>query len=328
MHSIRAAIDRAGIRLLTEPRPSGSGILRAEIETKRRSFAPFRSIYIPTSDSPSIDETPTLIYECAVSSSTVSSLLRADQAYYAQLAETHALDWGIAFVSNTFPLDPNANQFREVMLEPGTSAADALAAVNAFFESRARRCCKWVSAANVDDADLHRHLTAQGYTYREVRALLLTEWIDVPIPDGVRILPARAMRKALAAIHTERFESADAAAKDLLCQAAQERLNDPRMDAFVAMLDDQPAGCCTLFEIGDIGRICDLYVCKGDRRRAVGRALVGQVLRLAKRLLLRVVCAPVAADNAPALKLFASCGLRPDGSIAEFVTPGVTLFDG
>ena len=263
-----------------------------------------------------------------MSSSTVSSLLRADQAYYAQLAETHALDWGIAFVSNTFSLDPNANQFREVMLEPGTSAAHALAAVNAYFESRDRRCCKWVSAADVDDTDLHRHLIEQGFIYREVRALLLTEWIDVPVPDGVRILPARAMRKSLTAIHDERFDDPNVTGKIGLCQAAQERLNDPRMDAFVAMLDDQPAGCCTLFEIGDIGRICDLYVRNGNRRRAVGRALVGQVLRLARRLLLRVVCAPVAADNEPALKLFASCGLHPDGSIAEFVAPGVTLFDG
>ena len=115
--------------------------------------------------------------------------------------------------------------------------------------------------------------------------------------------------------------AADESLREELVEAATERLNDPQMDAVIAMVDGETAGFCALFEVGDIALVTDLVVTPAYRRRGVATALVNHVLKLARRLLMRVTCVKVPVDNAAAATLFGRCGMEPDGDLTEFVAP-------
>lgn len=56
--------------------------------------------------------------------------------------------------------------------------------------------------------------------------------------------------------------------------------------------------------------IVDLYVLPEHRGRGLGRAIVGECLRLAERLGARVVTAHTSPANGPAYRLFLSLGFR------------------
>ncbi|HXG41295.1 MAG TPA: GNAT family N-acetyltransferase [Dehalococcoidia bacterium] len=57
--------------------------------------------------------------------------------------------------------------------------------------------------------------------------------------------------------------------------------------------------------------IVDLYVLPEHRGRGLGRAIVGECLRLAESLGARVVTAHTSPANGPAYRLFLSLGFRP-----------------
>jgi len=139
---------------------------------------------------------------------------------------------------------------------------------------------------------------------------------------GVRVLPARAMRRALKALTEREYAGEEGGLGGLLCEAVFERLNDARMDAVVAMSGQKPVGRCGLFQVGEIGRVCGCFVLPEHRGRGVGREMMGHVVRLARRLMLRVVCLPIRSREAEAAGFFEACGFVRDGSVCEFVSPG------
>lgn len=257
---------------------------------------------------------------------TVSALLRANQAYYAQLSRTQSLDCGIAFTADSFPHLAEANQFREVEADRAGWSAAVLDAVDAHFGKLNLRCQIWAPAADASVRDLEPFLLDRGFSRREIIAMALRTWVDPPIDEGVRVLPARAMRKALRAVHEAEYGAAGEAEREMLIDAASERLNDHRMDEFVALRDGEPAGRCAFFQIGDVARVSGLYVLEAHRRRGVGRALLGQMLRLARRLLIRRVCVPLLSEDAEAIELLRRCGFEADGVTCEYAAPGARLF--
>jgi len=234
-----------------------------------------------------------------MATATVSALLRANQAYYAQLCETCSLEqWGIAFTAKeaAYARVAEANQFREIVIDETMRPAEVYAAVEEHFGVRGLSCLIWAPAADAPTDALGSFLAERGFVRREIVAMGPTAGVDRPADDRVRVLPARAMRRAMREIHGRQYASVDGATREALVSAAVERLNDPRMDGFVAMHGSAAVGYGVLFQIGDVGRISALHVVEGARRQGVGRALIGQMVRLARRLALRVVCMPVPSD--------------------------------
>ncbi len=255
--------------------------------------------------------------------STVSAILRSNQAYYAQLSDTMTLQWGIAFTSTRYPSVPSANQFREVVIERPEDFELAFDAAQDHFSDVGVKCFVWAPAAAQPVEPLAATLTGRGFRRRDLRAMVLSQVKESSVPQGVRVLPARAMRKALHAINVEAFRSSDAADRELHAASAADRLNDPQMDAFVAMLDGMPAGRCALYQVGDIARIVDLFVVESCRRQGVAIGLMYHVIKMARRLTMRITCAEVAPDNSSALALCERCGMVADGATIEFVSSDV-----
>jgi len=249
-----------------------------------------------------------------MSQSTVAAVLRSDQAYYAQLSRTETLNNGIAFYSEAFPSLHEANQLREIVLA-GRSAADLYRQVEDFYGGRGLTCFRWVPAvdqpADAIEAELGRH----GWSARRRACLRLRELVDFGEQRGIRVLPARAMRRA----YRETFTSEGGAARDVVADAADERLNDPRMDAYVAVWEGRAVGRGALFTIGEIGHVRSFRVLPPGKGVGAADALMHQIAAVCRRLTIPIVCYDVDAADDGAIRLFERSGFERDGEIVEFV---------
>jgi GNAT superfamily N-acetyltransferase len=254
-----------------------------------------------------------------VPTTTVSALLRAEQAYVAQLADAESLDHGIAFVGRRFKTLDDANQFREVVIDNPDRIPAVFNTVRKHFANQGARCRIWAPAADAPLDTLDHYLRQNGFTRRSFDAFRVGDWPDLPIPDGLRVLPARAMRKALDAVLLRRVGDAANPFHAECGAAAIERLNDPRTDAWVAVRDGYAVGYCTLFQVGDVARLSEVYVVEDSRRTGIASAMIGHALRLARRLLFRIVTTRAPTDDAPAAALLRRCGFTADGAVTEFV---------
>jgi len=227
----------------------------------------------------------------------LSAFRRTDQVIAAQLADGVPLSCGVAFCAPDLAGLPDANQVREVLLLDIT-LADAFLTVEEHFASLGRRCLRWSPSVAQPIELVGQYLEGLGWTSRRQIVFGLDHWIEEAgrrtsdaAGPSLRILPARAMRKAYRQTFLGDETIAPEADRDLLARAAGLRLDDSNYDSFVALLDDKPAGRVSLLESGDICRIQDLLVLPSIAGRGVGRGLLHHVLHLAYRLRPRIVVA-------------------------------------
>ena len=250
--------------------------------------------------------------------STVDSLLRSTQAYCSQLCDKQTLDYGIAYYSCRFKSLPQANQYREIVVENPANLPDAYAESQRWFTDQGLTCYGWAPAHGRANEAMRDFLADCGFRPRVELAMRLVEWVELAPAKNVRVLPARAMRAAVEATFLDTSSPADENDRAILAQACSERLNDPQFDLFVALTDDQPAGRCALYQVGDIGRVMDLTILPAFNDDRIECALTAHVLALAKRLAMRNICVQIDADDAKNRSWFESVGFRLDGDIVEF----------
>ena len=250
--------------------------------------------------------------------STVGSLLRSTQALCSQLCDKETLDFGIAYYSERFAGVPETNQFREVVVPDESRITDAFTEAERWFQHQRLFCYRWALADGQPCEAIETFLTTRGFQVHPYTAMVLADWVELAPVDGVRILPARAMHAALEATYLNADTPTRPADRVLLAEAAMERLNDPQLDLFVATVDQQPAGRCALFQVGDIARVMDLHVLGPFMDRGVRQALTAHVLALAKRLSMRHVCVQIDRADTAGQHWFEQVGFVPDGDVIEF----------
>lgn len=263
-----------------------------------------------------------------------SAFIRSQQSLHAHLSIPESLGIGSAYCAPSLPRVRDANQVCDVLLG-GVDPAEAFDRVESHFAARATRCLRWTLSPDQSPAPVERHLTALGWAAAPC-ALLGTDHLPADLlrqpapesaPHGIRILPARAMRRAFAATFIDApaaLETAEPAGQR--ADAAVQRLDDSNYDVFVATLDGRPAGRAALMLAGDIGRVHDLFVLPGLRGRGIARALLRHVFQLAYRLRPRVVVADVpgneSTESAAARHLLTAFGLRGFGTLHQWNRPG------
>lgn len=259
---------------------------------------------------------------------TVSgAVLRSNQAYHELLCDKHTLDWGIAFINSRFGDNPLGNQFREVWIENESDAAAAIDAANECFAQADRNCYRWALAEAQNPDVIEPTLLAAGYVREDRLAMALTAYRDIKVNPDVRVLPARPMRTAYRAVFDEAWSIYPNSMRSDCVDACVERLDDHRMDMFVAMIDKQPAGVCGLFQVGDIGRIVDVYTCRSFRRKNVASTLLAEVISMARRLQMRIVCTDVSTANDAGRSLLGQLGFVEGGRLIEYHPPNVATID-
>jgi GNAT superfamily N-acetyltransferase len=257
----------------------------------------------------------------------VGSVLRTNQAYAELLAEKTTLDWGIAFCCPQFAAYPGGQQFREVWIESADETPAAVAAAEAHFAERDTVCARWTLAEAQSPDSVEPALAAAGFRREDAQVFALGAWPRVAESSGIRVLPARPMRAAYEKIWHTALGYLEGAAREQAVAAGLERLDDHRMDAFVAMRDKAPAGIAALFQVGDIGRVVDVYVVPAQRRTGVGTALLDHAVQLAKRLTMRLVCTEISTANAGGAAFLARRGFEAAGRIVEFHRKGIPRQD-
>ena len=250
--------------------------------------------------------------------STVGSLLRSTQAYCLQLCEKETLEFGIAYYSKKYPALPEANQYREVIATGSDQLDRAFAESQAWFESQGLSCHRWAPADGSGSSELADFLTDRGFALRRLTAMTLTQWAELDAPDNVKVLPARAMRSVFRQTLDGETNHASPQAKEQAIEAYQERLDDPQLDMFVALVDKKPAGRCAMYQVGDIAQLIELHVSQAYADRGVKEALTAHVLALAKRLAMRNICLQVDSNDTTLQAWFQSAGFVEDGTLVEF----------
>jgi ribosomal protein S18 acetylase RimI-like enzyme len=246
----------------------------------------------------------------------IAAVRRSDRAWCKQVCQWETLPFGVAYYSTRFVSLADANQLRDVWLAELDGAA-AYEQAEAFYQQRGAKCQVWVPAGAQPVEPVEALLTKRGWRRAELTVMSLARRDAANAPPDVRILPARAMRRAYRATFAAE-RGATEASEAQSAEAAEERLNDANYDAFVAMVEQQPVGRIGYLEAGDIARLVDLWVLPEFRRRGVGAAMIARFVRIARRLSPRWVVASVAADDQATRGLLEKCGFATGGVTTEF----------
>jgi len=262
--------------------------------------------------------------------STVGCVLRSDQAFYQQITDRCTLEHGICVYSTRYPTLPQANQFREVVIARCEDIPTAFEAAESFFVQKDLTCYRWAPAQGcgtgfqpMADLDaLTTFLASKGYKKHVYNAMILTRWLAIKKINKVRLLPARAMRAAFRRTFEQEVSNPEKA--QVYADAYQERLDDPQLDMFVAMIGDMPVGRGALYQVGDIARIKDVYVCPVPHLDTnieladIRCAILAHLLTLAQRLEMRNICVRVLRSDESLHQLYESAGFIVDGEIVEY----------
>ena len=244
----------------------------------------------------------------------VTAARKSEQALCEQLCEWESLPYGVAFWSEAFPWAAEANQLRDVWLAD-VNGQSAFEQAEVYFEERGLKCGRWTPASGQAVEPVAELLLRHGWQKKTSTVWGLSSWslLEAPADESMRILPARAMPKAL----RETFNDG-APDSDRRAELAAERLNDSRLDLFVAMHDGKPVGRVGYLQVGDIARLSELFVLSDSRRIGVGRAMAMHFLQLARRLLPHVIVACSKVDDAPAAAFLGAMGFSSAGEIEHF----------
>lgn len=265
----------------------------------------------------------------STSEDAIAALRRSDEALCGQLSAGEPLGFATAYICPRFAGLVEANRLRDVWLTE-IDAAAAFSRASALFAAQGAQCLRWEPAAAQPPEPIEQFLATQGWRRRDASAFVMVDWGAIenagafrragtgaghldPDGGGLRILPARAMRRAYRATFLDGSLGAEARA-----EVGLERLNDANYDAFVAMRGDSPAGRAAYFEVGDIARLTDVYVAPLHRRAGVGGGLVCHFLHLARRLLPRIIVADCPSNGGAVDAMLHSCGFRACGSLVRF----------
>ncbi|MEP0848474.1 MAG: GNAT family N-acetyltransferase [Phycisphaerae bacterium] len=247
-----------------------------------------------------------------------TAVRRSDQVLVEQIAVREALACGYAYANADFPSVPQCHVLTEVMLEGDCSAV--VETVDGYYRGRGARCGRWAPARGQPVEPLEALLRPAGFVRVESVALGYAPRV-APQPSGrFRILSGRAMSRAYASMVRERSAPHGGLAA-ALAAVQLERLDDAQYEPFVALDGDQPVGMAALLHVGEIGRVCDVFVSPRARQRGVASDLVACALRTALRWSIPMICAKAARDDAAGAALLRRAEFEECGTIAALVRP-------
>jgi ribosomal protein S18 acetylase RimI-like enzyme len=239
--------------------------------------------------------------------------------------EEETLDCGVAIANRDLSQHADANQVVDAALPDGVTASGATAEAEAFFNRHGTRPLKWVmnvSAPPARTQPLVDHIVAQGFTPRGYEIFHLAGQPSEPITEagGLTIIPARAAYK-----HTRALAEQAAAyyKHPPLADAIVLHIEDPAVDAILAMKDGAPAGYVSILTVGEIGYVSELFVAEPLRNHGVGRTLMSRTIEVCARAMHKHVFVGVDATNAPAAHLYTRFGFARIGTFAFYSRTGL-----
>lgn len=248
----------------------------------------------------------------------LSAARRCETVWWEQICEWEPLDYGVAFTCPRYPDLTGAQQLRDVWLADidGPNAFDR---AETYFADRNLQCSVWTPASGQPDAPVEALMTSKGWQHETIVALNLADIDKSPAelekPD-VRILPARAMRRAYRAF-LESLHHKDESA----CDAAFDRLDDASYEVLLAVRDGVAVARIGYHEVGEFARLRDFSALSNAADDNSRSMLLAHFLLRARRLSPRVVvaCFPEAATDD--ITFLTQRGFAEAGRLLQFRRP-------
>ena len=248
----------------------------------------------------------------------LSAAGRTEQVWWEQICEWESLDYGVAFTCKRYPSLSEAQQLRDVWLAD-IAGRDAFDRADSYFSERGLTCSIWTPASGQEDAPVDALLAEKGWRRESIVALGLANADQCPVElehEGVRILPARAMRRAYRAF----LETIHAGDEDA-CNAAFDRLDDASYEVLLAVRSGAAVGRIGYHEVGEFARLRDFSIASDSDETDIRRLLIAHFLLRARRLSPRVLVACCPASATDDFAFLTECGFAEGGRLLRFRRP-------
>lgn len=252
------------------------------------------------------------------SNDVLSAARRTELAWWEQICEWESLDYGVAFTCARYPTLSEAQQLRDVWLAD-IEGHEAFDRADAFFRERGLTCSLWTPASGQDDVPVAALMEEKGWQRENIVILQLVDPARSPADlelDGVRVLPARAMRRAYQAF-LERIHADDPAPRE----AAFDRLDDASFEVLLAVREGAAVGRIGYHEVGEFARLRDFSISSDADDEAIRRLLVAHALLRARRLSPRIVVACFPEMETDGIAFLQTCGFEDAGRLVRFRRP-------
>lgn len=249
----------------------------------------------------------------------ISAVRRSNRAWWEQVCQSESLEFGVACTAAEYPSLVEGNQLSEAWIADADPEL-VYEKAEAYFRDRGLTCRVWTPASSQPPEPVDSLLLRHGWRRSDLVALGLVSWDaqTVTPADGgeqsVRILPARAMRRAYRSLLAESF-----ADDESRIEAAFARLDDANFDAVIAQVDGEPAGRVAYLEVGDIAALTDLHVASVFKGRRIESELIAHFLQTARRLSPRQIVACVESSDAASLQILESHGFAAAGTLPRWL---------
>ena len=198
-------------------------------------------------------------------------------------AEEVALDRATLFIDPRRPGVALCNFAAEVHLPGERSPRAVIDAVLAAYAERGAACLSLDSAELRWPDEMPQALSGLGY-FPSTRRVMLLGGGGAALQGeaaGLQVVPARAAYGGLRAFFRAMAGEQDAAGDALAQQAAEARvdqLDEPRLEAFVGLMQGRVVGSCGVVNLGNIGVLHDLFTLPSHRGQGVGATLLRHTL--------------------------------------------------
>jgi ribosomal protein S18 acetylase RimI-like enzyme len=245
---------------------------------------------------------------------------RTELHWVRHVGEEAQLEVGTAFTNPALPLR-EANLVLDAALPAGISGEAAYEEVEAHFAARGARCLNWVlnpSAPPEQTRPLVETLAAHGWRLWPLDVLYLAGRPGGTVAEvgGLTIIPSRAsFRHARSLAEQVAAEWREPPLADALIQ----HLDDPHLDAVLALRDGEAVAGVGVLAVGEVGRITYPFVAPALRRQGIGRTMMSRALEICARSLFKHVMLSVAPNNLEAIALYQAMGFRKVGEVKAYL---------
>ena len=239
------------------------------------------------------------------------------------VAEETVLDAGTALANPQLPNIWDANRMLDVALPEGTGAHEAFAEAQAHFQKQGTQCWSWTMAAGAREAQTRPmvdFLLSHGYAEDGFDVFYLAEGSrgDVHEVPGLKIIPARASFKHYRELAQE--WAGEYGTPDFV-DGVMLHLDDPHVDALVAIKDQKAAAFVAVLSVGEIGGIQEMFVTPLLRGQGIGRTMMSRAMEICARSLFKHVFVGVGPENAAAVGLYSKIGFKRIGRHVQYRAP-------
>ncbi|HEY7117653.1 MAG TPA: GNAT family N-acetyltransferase [Tepidisphaeraceae bacterium] len=248
---------------------------------------------------------------------------RTEAMWVGHLADGESLDVGTAYANGSLSRVWDANNVRDASLAGEATPQQAVAAAQAHYASRGTRCAYWVmnpSAGPEQTQPLIDHLVAGGHRAQSDDILYLRRTPAQAIPEvaDLKIIPARASYRHVRRLVEEKTAERWPADADQLVDAHLRHLDDPHVDALLALRGERPVAFLGVLAVGELGRIESVYVSAEFRGRGIGRVMMARGLEICARSLFKHVYILAEPANGAAQSLYQGFGFEKIGEVMSY----------